>query len=339
MTSPQLPRRPLGKTGLSVTPIGIGGAYLGLHRNNGQHRIDKDLGVTAVLRALELGINLIDTSAGYMGDSCSEQIVGKAIAQWMTVGGRREDIVLETKTGTRERRNRTAVSYSGKATWESIETSLHLLNVDYLDIALVHDPIDLEPVLAPDGAWAALQEMKSQGMVRAIGLGTRSHESHQRIIATGACDVCLTHSDFNLLTQTAREGILKPAAKHNVAVLNGTSLANGLLLGAQSPNEVAEGWGDSWRAGVKHRPGWPSTFARAQALWDWTQSLGLSLLALNLQYIAREPSLAATLMGASTPAHIEADVAAITAEIPETVWDELAERMDWAQRDSRQGNS
>jgi len=338
MTSPQLPLRPLGTTGLTVTPIGIGGAYLGLRSDNGQHRIDEDLGVAAVLRALELGINLIDTSAGYMSESRSEQIIGRAIAQWIANGGRRGDIVIETKTGTRERHDRTAVAYSGRATWESIETSLRLLNVDYLDIALVHDPMELDPVLAPDGAWAALQEMKSQGVVRAIGLGTRSHEHHQRIIATGACDVCLTYSDFNLLTQTARQGVLRPAADHGVAVFNGTSLAHGLLLGARSPSEVAAGWGDSWQADIKRRPGWPATFARAQALWDWTQSLGLSLLALNLQYMAREPGLTATLMGASTPEHIEADIAAITAEIPETVWDELAERMAWAGQGARQGD-
>lgn len=338
MMAQQLPLRPLGTTGLAVTPIGIGGAYLGLRRDSEQHRIDEDLGIAAVLRALELGINLIDTSAGYLGDSRSEQIVGQAIAQWTANGGHRSDFVLETKTGTRELRDRTAASYSGKATWESIEASLRLLKVDYLDIALVHDPIDLEPVLAHDGAWAALQEMKSQGMVRSIGLGTRSHEDHQRIIATGACDVCLTYSDFNLLTQTAREGVLKPATKHNVAVFNGTSLAYGLLLGAQGPNEVAAGWSDSWRAAIKRIPGWPATFARAQALWDWTQSLGISLLALNLQYIAREPGLTATLMGASTPAHIEADVTAITAEIPETVWDELEVTMRWAEQDASQGH-
>jgi len=310
-----------------VTPIGIGGAYLGLHRESKQYLIDEDLGIATVLRALELGVNLIDTSAGYMGHSRSEKIVGQAIARWVANGGRREDIVLETKTGTREQRSRTAASYSGRATWESIETSLRLLNVDYLDIALIHDPMDLEPVLAPDGAWAVLQEMRAQGMVRAVGLGTRSHEHHQRFIATGACDVCLTYGDFNLLTQTAREGVLKPAAEQGVAVFNGTSLAYGLLLGAQSPNEVAAGWGDDWQAGIKRQPGWPAMLARAQALWDWTQSLGLGLLALNLQYIAREPSLTTTLMGASTPAHIEADVAALAAEIPETVWDELEERL------------
>jgi D-threo-aldose 1-dehydrogenase len=328
MSQQHLPRRPLGNTGLSVTPIGIGGAYLGLRRENGQQRIDEDLGIATLHHALELGVNLIDTSAGYMGDSRSEQIVGQAITKWTENGGRREDIVIETKTGTREGRNRTAASYSGRATWESIETSLRLLNVDYLDVALVHDPLDLEPVLAPDGAWDALQDMKAQGMVKAIGLGARSHEYHQRIMATGACDVCLTHSDFTLLTQTARKGVIKPATGRNVAVFNGTSLAHGLLLGEQNPTEVVASWGDSWRAGLKRRPGWTATLARAERLWEWTQSLGLNLLALNLQYIAREPGLTATLMGASTPAQIEADVAAITTEIPEAVWEELDERLE-----------
>ncbi len=322
MTS-QLPKRPLGGTGFSVTPIGIGGAYLGVSRHNGTYQVDEEVGITAIHRALDLGINLIDTSAGYMTDSRSEKIVGKAISRWIRNGGKREDFILETKTGTRKHGDRTAESYSAKATWESIETSLRNLNVETLDIALVHDPIDLEPVLASDGAWAALQEMKLQGIVRAIGLGTRSHTHHRAIMETGACDICLTHSDFNLLTQTARQGVLEPAAKHNVAVFNGTSLAHGLLAGAQSPHEVVAGWGNTWRAAVKERPGWSETFQRAQRLWDWTQSRNLSLLAANLQYIAREPRIVATLLGASTPEHIEADVAALTAEIPEDVWTEL----------------
>lgn len=323
MTSSALPRRPVGGTGLAVTPIGIGGAYLGVSRNNGTYQLDEELGAATVLRALELGVNLIDTSAGYIGDSRSERIVGAAIAEWIARGGRREDIVLETKTGTRDRRNRTAASYSDKATWESIETSLRLLNVDHLDIALVHDPMDLEPVLAPGGAWAALQAMKAQGLVKAIGIGTRSHADHRRMMATGGCDVCLSHSDFNLLTQTAREGVIQPAIAHGVTVLNGTSLAHGLLLGAQSPNDVVAGWGDSWRARLKHQPAWPDMLLRAQHLWEWTRSLDLSLLAVNLQYIAREPGIASTLMGASTPDQIEADVVALTTEIPEHVWEEL----------------
>ena len=64
---------------------------------------------------------------------------------------------------------------------------------------------------------------------------------------------------------------------------------------------------------------------RAQALWDWTQAQDLSLLALNLQYIARERGIAATLMGAATPEQIEADVAALQVEVPNHAWEELDE--------------
>jgi D-threo-aldose 1-dehydrogenase len=319
-------RRPVGATGLTVSPIGLGGAYLGLiTRSDGAREIDEEVGIATVLRALDLGVNLIDTSAGYMNSSQSERIVGAAIARWLESGGRREEIVLETKTGTRRRGDRTAADYGARATWESIETSLRLLRVDYLDIALVHDPMDLAPVLAPDGAWAALQEMKHQGLVRAIGLGTRSHADHRRMIATGTCDVCLTHSDFNLLTQTARAGVIAPASRAGVAVFNATSLAHGLLLGDRSPTEIVAGWGDSWHAHLKAEPQWPTMFKRAQALWDWTQSQELDLLALNLQYITREPGITATLMGAATPAQIEADVAALTAELPEDIWAALAD--------------
>ncbi len=320
---PHLQHRLLGKTELSVTPIGLGGAYLGVSRNNGTYEIDEDVGIATVLRALDLGVNLIDTSAGYMGGSRSERIVGDAIAQWLESGGCREKIVLETKTGTRRQGDRTAEDYSARTTWESIETSLRLLRVDHLDIALVHDPMDLEPVLAPDGAWSALQEMRSQGLVRAIGLGTRSHEDHRRVIATGACDVCLTHSDFNLLTQTARAGVIEPASHAGVAVFNATSLAHGLLLGDRSPTEIVAGWDNSWHAHLKAQSEWPTMLERAQVLWDWTRSQDLDLLALNLHYIAREPGITATLMGAATPAQIEADVAALNVELPEDLWQPL----------------
>jgi len=337
MTSHTLERRPLGTTRQSVTPIGIGGAYLGMCQENGQRRTDDDLGAATVLHALELGINLIDTSAGYMGGGRSERIVGQALRQWLDNGGERSDIVVETKTGTRDRRNRTASSYTAAATWESIETSLDALNVEYLDVALVHDPMDLDPVLAPGGAWTALQEMRSQGLVRAIGLGTRRHDYHRRMMETGACDVCLTHSDFQLIRQEARVGVLEPAAEHGVGVLNGTSLAHGMLVGRRPPTEIVSGFHDRWRVAMKRRPEFAVALDRAQALWDWTKSRDINLLALNLQYIAREPRISATLLGASTPEQIEMDVAALTEQLPDGVWGELTDAMPWLQRGGDRG--
>ena len=131
------PKRPLGRTGIRVTPFGLGGAWLGRTPAG----FDDDLAAAAVHRALEAGINLIDTSPLY-GES--ERRVGLALEAWYRRGGRREDFILSTKTGTRTRPH----DYSGPATRRSVEESLRLLKTDYFDIVHVHDPSDLAPVLA-----------------------------------------------------------------------------------------------------------------------------------------------------------------------------------------------
>jgi D-threo-aldose 1-dehydrogenase len=306
--------------------MGVGGAWLG----RTEHGTDEELGIATVLRALELGLNLIDTSGGYIGGGRSEAIIGEALARWYARGGRREELVISTKTGTRNRRGRGPEDYSAAATWASIETSLKALKTDYLDVALVHDPLELDSVLGPDGAWSALKAMREQGIVRAIGLGARPHDFHRRIIATGESDVALTFRDYNLLDQSAWEGVMQPAAEAGVGIFLGTSLYHGLLSGGD-PLDVLAGWAN--RKDSPHYAPFAEAAHRAHELWIWCQDWGVSLLALNLQYCARSwrgpgaPGVTATLMGAANPAQIEADVAALSAEIPEAMWAALGERM------------
>ena len=88
--------RKLGKTGIKVGPLGLGGASLGRREQAGKIIYDDDLAVQTVLTALQNGINLIDTSPNY-GES--ERRIGLALAAWEQEGGRREDIILCTKTG------------------------------------------------------------------------------------------------------------------------------------------------------------------------------------------------------------------------------------------------
>ena len=315
MQTPTWNYRRLGRADSGVTPLGLGGAWLGRTADG----LDEDLGVATVLRALELGINLIDTSAGYMGDSRSERIIGRALRAWREQGGDREEIVVSTKTGTRKWRDR---DYTAEGTYRSVKISLELLSLDYLDLVLVHDPTDLEPVLGPGGAWEALKSLKAQGLVRAIGLGVRDHAFHRRLIATGECDVVLTYRDYNLLYQTALEGVLKPAAAQDVGVLNGMTIMGG-LLGGRNPRAVMEEKSD--RAPYRSEDG---EIQRAEALWTWATERGVDLLAMNLQFCMRQPRIASTLIGASTPRHVEADVAAAQAQIPETVWEALPDQLN-----------
>ena len=336
MTEVTFTKRRLGRTGFYVTPVGLGGAWLGRTPDGA----DQDTGVNTVLCALELGINLIDTSATYLGGK-SEEFIGIALKEWYRRGGKREDLILSTKTGTRTRPK----DYTAEGTRKSIEKSLEMLKTDYLDIALIHDPDDLKPVLAPGCAWDVLKEYKRKGIVRAIGLGVHSQAFHRRMIKSGECDVCLTHSDYNLLTQSAAQGVLEPASANDVGIFNGSTLLMGLLSGENPQNVVRrfherrrrfqEGHREprSLKQKLRHytrmmrfaryRRRMQDRVHRAQVLWDWTQTANINLLALNLQYCLRDSRIAAVLMGAATPSQIEADIAALKEEIPESVWEEL----------------
>lgn len=306
MTVAALPRRRLGRTGYQVTALGLGGAHLGRTAVG----FDDELAVATVHRALELGINLIDTAPLY-GDS--QRRIGMALSRWYERGGRREDIYLSTKSGRLPGGDK---YYSADDTYRSVEESLLLLGTDYLDVVLVHDPDDLSTVLQTGGALEALVELKRQGVVRAIGAGLRSHDFHRRLMETGELDVCLTFCDYNLLDQSAGGGVLEPAAEHDVGVLNGAAVMLG-LLGGEDPGVVTAKLG---RFATEQR------VTQATEIWQWCQERGSSVLALNLQFCLREWRVASTLLGAATPAEIEADIVAAFESLPECIWAELRER-------------
>ena len=290
MTAHNWEKRILGRTGFEVTALGIGSAWLG-HR--GGDNYDLDEGVQTVLAGLEAGINLVDTSDNYIGGR-SEGIVGQALAQWWAQGHRREDLILSTKLSVYEG-NPDAFSYDGAM--YGLEQSLDRLQTDYLDIFLVHDPTDLDPVLADEGALAALRRAKEEGTIRAIGLGCRPHEFHRTCIETGAFDVCLTFHDYSLVDTTATAGMLETAAAHNVGVFNAS------INAALSRADTAE---------------------RTRQLADWCAARHLELSTLNLHFCLREPRLASILIGFSRPARVAQNLAALATTIDEAVWEELA---------------
>jgi aryl-alcohol dehydrogenase-like predicted oxidoreductase len=301
------PLKKLGQTHIQVTPLGLGGAWLGY--SPATRTRDLDVGAATVIHALDLGINLIDTSAGY---GISETIIGKGLSAWFQSGGRREDIVISSKTGTRGRPK----DYSHAATLRSVEQSLKDLGTSYIDVMLVHDPEDLEPVFAEDGALQALEQLKTEGIIRAIGLGVRNHAFHKRCIENGRFDMSLTYGDFNLLNQSASEDILTPASSRGMGIFNAMVVEYG-LLGGRDPDEIAA---------EHHFHLDPAKVQRARELWQYSQHNNLNLLSLTLRYSARDPRVTATLVGASRPDEIEQDVLAFQSDVPENTWQELRQR-------------
>ena len=284
-----MPMRRLGRTELKVTCLGMGGAGIG------RGDVTDDEAVAAVRRAIELGINYLDTAPLY-GES--ERRVGLALAD-----GWREKILLATKTGTHpEWRG----DYSGAGTRRSVENSLRLLDTDYLDVCLVHDPGSMEPVVAKGGAFDELQRMREEGIVKFIGLGVREHKFHQIAIETGVVDVILTYLDYTMLSQTADEWLLPLAMRHDIGVINGSSIAMGLLSGEEPDISVR-----------------PPEGRKAYQLWRWTMQNKLNLLNLAIRFCFRQPRIAMNLTGAKNVTEVEQNVAAATTPVPSEVWQRL----------------
>jgi len=207
-------KRRLGKTDLMVSIIGFGAIKLPL--------IDKDTSSAILNRALDLGINFVDTARGY-GDS--EEKIGLAISD------RRNEFYISTKS--------TARTYEEMK--RDIEISLKNLKTDYIDLYLCHNlryPEDYDRVMGPDGALRALKEAKEEGVIGHIGFSChRFHETMERGIKSGEFEVIMV--SYNILNdELVEESILPLAKEMDVGVIAMKPLAGGFL--ASPPPELTE---------------------------------------------------------------------------------------------------
>jgi aryl-alcohol dehydrogenase-like predicted oxidoreductase len=276
----ELPRRRLGRTEMRPRALGLGCAFFGQ-----PYHTDEDA-IEGVRRAIELGIDYVDTSPLY-GES--ERRVGLALQ-----GGYREKVYLQTKTGTHPARRQ---DYTAEGTRWSVENSLTLLKTDYLDAVLIHDPKDIEVPLAPGHALDELLKMKEEGVVRHIGLGVRSHAFHRRAIETGHIEIILTYLDYTLLDQSAAQTTLPLAAQHDVGIILGSILAMGRLGGRE-----------------------PQHDARAHAMWAWCQEHGVAIRDLATQFCLAAPMDGIIMPGPGTKEHVEDVVRAATTPIAPEIW-------------------
>lgn len=223
--------RTLGRTGISVSVIGVGTWQLG-----GEWGKDFSVAeVTALLdRALDLGINLLDTAECY-GDHLSESLIGQAIA------GKREKWVVATKFGHRfrgfmDRSDEREVAHVR----EQLEGSLRALRTDYIDLYQFHSVRDSEfdnPAL-----WAFLQEAKKAGKIRHIGNSISSNlDLRFQTDKSGEADVEVLQLVYNRLERKPEEQSFASAMQQNLGVLARVPLASGFLTGKYKPGATFVG--------------------------------------------------------------------------------------------------
>ena len=298
----ELARRRLGRTAMVVSELALGGVGIG-----GLYGpVAEEDAAAAVRRALDLGINYVDTSPLYKE---SEARLGRIFA---AMGGKPRDLYLSTKLGTHPARRG---DYSAAGARWSVQRSLATVGVDAFDCVLIHDPrseAELEQALGPGGAVEELERMRQEGSVRAIGLGVREHHYHLRAIASGKVDVILTYADYTLLRQTAA-ALIEAAAAAGVGVIAAQAVLAGLLAGPDPRGEAR-------LAG--HRD-----LAAALDWRAWARERGLPLQAMAIQFCLRHPQVGCVLVGAKTAREVEENVAAATHPIDATIWPEVDARI------------
>ncbi len=207
--------RSLGDTDLEISALGLGSVKFG--RNKGvkypdTFKIPDDDAVSALLnQAQALGINFIDTAPAYGN---SEERVGALLP-------RRQDWIISTKVGEEFVGNESSFDFSAKHTQFSVERSLQRLNTDYLDIVLIHSDGHDEKILLESGCVEALKKCKEAGLIRAIGMSTKTIKGG--ILASDLLDIVML--TYNLEQQD--QEVVDYAQQHNKGVLVKKGLMSG----------------------------------------------------------------------------------------------------------------
>jgi len=213
--------RPLGSTGIEVSPVGLGTVKFG--RNQGvkyptRFAIPDDCQLRSLLGfAQALGLNLLDTAPAY---GQSEERLGKLLP------GRREDWVIVSKVGESFADGESTFDFSARGTRRSVERSLRLLGTDYLDAVLIHSNGDDRRILEQEEVLGTLYRLKEVGMIRAHGMSSKTVTGG--LLTVQLCDLVMATCN-----PLHREEIpvLESAQAHNKGVLIKKALQSGQLRG------------------------------------------------------------------------------------------------------------
>jgi aryl-alcohol dehydrogenase-like predicted oxidoreductase len=237
MAKLQMKTTQLGWTGLEITRVGLGAwAIGGGGWEFGWGPQEDDASIAAIHRALELGVNWIDTAAAY-GFGRSERVVGRALE------GLEERPYVFTKASLLEGPDRQVVhSLKRDSILREAEASLERLRIDAIDLYQIHWPIPDEDV---EEGWAALGELKAQGLVRHIGVSNYNVEQLRRIQQIAPVETL--QPPYSLVNRDMEDEVLPFAEREGIGVIVYSPMGSGLLTGKMTRERIEALPDDDWR--------------------------------------------------------------------------------------------
>lgn len=307
--------RPLGRTGVQVSPLCLGTMMFGPWGNQ-----DVEDSIRVIHHALDAGINFVDTADVYSG-GLSEEIVGKALK------GRRDEVVLATKFFMPMDETRPNHS-GGSRRWimRAVEDSLRRLDTDYLDLYQVHRP---SPTTDVEETLGALSDLVHQGKVRYIG--SSSYSGSQIVEAQWACRerhlerFVTEQPPYSILTRGIEEDVLPTTQRYGMGTLTYSPLAGGWLSGR-------------WR---KDAAGKPTSAARPQARFDMSapanqrkldiveelaqlaEANSISLIEMAIAFVINHPGVTSAIIGPRTMEQLTSQLPAADATLSTEVLDRI----------------
>jgi len=286
-------KRQLGKDGPFLTTIGLGTWAIGGPWEFGWGPQDDKQSIDTIKKALDYGINRIDTAAAY-GLGHSEEIVGKAIK------GQRQNVFLATKCGILwNEKGEVKRTHTKETIMKEVENSLRRLKTDYIDLYQIHWPDPKNPV---EESWEAMVRLKEQGKVRYIGV------SNFDVPLLEKCEkihhINSLQPPYSLLNRDIETKILPWCLEHGTGVVVYSPMQSGLLTGKFDKSRLAK---DDWRHRSPYfqEPQLSKNLKFVEALKSISARYGKTVAQLAIAWVLMHPAVTSAIVGARRPDQVD----------------------------------
>jgi len=310
--------RPLGRTGVSVSELCLGTMMLGAWGNP-----DQDDSIRIIHRALDAGINFLDTADVYSQGE-SELIVGKALAH-----GKRDDVVLATKVHFPMGEGSGRGGNSRRWIIREVEDSLRRLSTEWIDLYQIHRP---DPTTDIEETLSALTDLIQQGKVRYIGSSTfpaaeiveaqwAARDGHLQRFVT-------EQPPYSILVRGIENDVLPTCARHGMGVIPWAPLASGWLSGRWRKDTGPPGSTRADRLPARYDLSQPANQRKLETvdqLARLADEVGMPLIQLAIAFVLNHPTVTAPIIGPRTMEHLESQLPAADVVLDESLLDRIDE--------------